>query len=422
LFCLFELTEKYSIGDFFSEKISYYCEFTLNLIQIKELNNKLYFFADNFADGRELWVTDGTRDGTKLLKDINPDRSSSLDFYGLTKFNNKLYFSADDGSNGRELWISDGTESGTQLLKDLNPGSYDFNGYSYPESSSPKEFFKFNNKLYFIADDGVNGTELWVTDGTTNGTQLLKDINPQVFSNPRFFTEFNNKLYFVANDGVNGTELWVTDGTTNGTQLVADIRPGRIGSSIRDFIILGDELFFSADNGSAVGFELFKLTLDGSTTITGTNRADNLNGTTNSDQIEGLGGNDTLFGNAGNDTLLGGNGNDNLVGGVGNDSLFGAAGGDRITGGNGSDILDGGAGFDVLTGGANNDIFVLKNGNGSDSLTDFQKGSDKIGLAGGLEFEDLTLSGNTIRSGSELLATLIGVNTTNLTETNFTTV
>jgi Ca2+-binding RTX toxin-like protein len=185
--------------------------------------------------------------------------------------------------------------------------------------------------------------------------------------------------------------------------------------------VLGNELFFIADNGET-GDELFKLTFDGSTTITGTNRSDNLSGTVNADRIKGLGGNDTLSGLAGNDTLLGGNGNDNLVGGAGNDSLLGNSGGDRITGGIGNDTLDGGTGFDILTGGAGNDIFVLRNSNGSDSFVDFKRGSDRLGLAGDLEFEDLTLTGNTIRSGNELLATLIGVNTGNLTEANFTTV
>lgn len=178
---------------------------------------------------------------------------------------------------------------------------------------------------------------------------------------------------------------------------------------------------FVANNGTT-GNELFKLTFDGSTTITGTNGADNLNGTVSAERIEALSGNDTVFGLAGNDTLLGGNGNDNLVGGAGNDSLLGGGGSDTLAGGNGNDTLSGGVGFDILTGGANNDIFVLKNGNGSDSINDFQRGSDRIGLADGLGFEDLTLSGNTVKSGNEVLATLIGVNTNNLTSANFVTV
>jgi ELWxxDGT repeat protein len=388
-----------------------------------EVNNKLYFSASDvdFFQNEELWVTDGTTEETQLVKDINPGSSygpiinSSSPRY-LTEFNNKLYFSANDGVNGRGLWVSDGTTNGTQLLKDIE---VDF--------SSDRKFAEFNNKLYFAAEDlnntdSFSGSELWVTDGTADGTQLLKDIAPgsRFFgSEPGYFSVFNNKLYFSANDGVNGRELWVTDGTESGTQLVADINPGNDGSYARDLKVIGDELFFTANNGTT-GLELFKLTLDGSATITGTNRSDNLNGTANADKIEGLNGNDTLNGLGGNDTLIGGNGNDNLVGGAGNDSLTGGNNSDTLSGGNGNDFLNGGAGFDVLTSGAGNDIFVLQKNSGGDSLVDFKRGSDKLGLSGDLEFDDLTLSGNTIKSGNELLATLVGVNTANLTEANFT--
>jgi ELWxxDGT repeat protein len=377
-------------------------------------NNKLYFIADDGVNGNELWTTDGTNAGTQLVKDINfgIDDSGAGSF---TLLNNKLYFIADDGVNGRELWVTDGTNAGTQLVKDIRPGIY--TNYSY-------NLTQFNDKLYFTANDGVNGTELWVSDGTTAGTQLLKDINPagnEVYEpdyGVYFFTEFNNKLYFSADDGVNGRELWVTDGTTAGTQLVIDLNPGSNNSNPANLTVVGTELFFTANNGTT-GFELFKLTLTGSTTITGTNNSDNLNGTINADRIDGLNGNDILNGNADNDTLTGSNGNDSLVGAAGNDSLLGGNGSDSLNGGNGNDILDGGVGFDLLNGGAGNDVFVVRLANGGDSIVDFRLGSDRIGLTGGLEFDDLTRYGNTIRSGNELLATLTGVNTANLTAANF---
>jgi ELWxxDGT repeat protein len=435
---------------------------------LTELNNKLYFTADDGVNGQELWVSDGTESGTQLVKDINPGSDYSaltgVVGAGLAKLNNKLYFAANDGVNGQELWVSDGTESGTQLVKDINLGS---NGY---DSSTPLFLTEVGNKLFFAADDEANGQELWVSDGTESGTQLVKDINPGRFgSDLRFFTELNNKLYFTTDDGndyglwvsdgttagtqlvkdispglgarfyspdsftvlndkiyffagnddeVNGIELWVSDGTTAGTQLIQDINPGSDGSYPRYLTVVENELFFTAFTDTN-GRELFKLTFDGSATITGTNGSDNLNGTANSDRIEALSGNDTLNGLAGNDTLIGGNGNDNLVGGAGNDSLTGGNNSDTLSGGAGNDFLNGGTGFDVLTSGAGNDIFVLQKNNGGDSLVDFKRGSDKLGLSGDLEFDDLTLSGNTIKSGNELLATLIGVNTSNLTEANF---
>jgi len=102
-----------------------------------------------------------------LLKDIyfGPDDSFPLDF---TLLNNKLIFRATDSANGRELWITDGTAAGTTLLKDINPGGDSF----------PFYFTRFNNRVFFRANDGTNGIELWVTDGTAAGTTLLRDINP----------------------------------------------------------------------------------------------------------------------------------------------------------------------------------------------------------------------------------------------------
>ncbi|MCK5874010.1 MAG: hypothetical protein KAG82_04895 [Alcanivoracaceae bacterium] len=96
-------------------------------------------------------------------------------------------------------------EAATQV-KDINSGSV---------GSSPEEITSYNNKLYFAADDGVNGVELWVSDGTNSGTSMLKDINSGIgSSNPYGFIVFNNLLYFGADDGVNGQELWVTNGTS----------------------------------------------------------------------------------------------------------------------------------------------------------------------------------------------------------------
>ncbi|MBK8659317.1 MAG: hypothetical protein IPN22_10740 [Bacteroidetes bacterium] len=52
-----------------------------------------------------------------------------------------------------------------------------------------------------------NGSELWVTDGTTAGTQMVKNINPSGSSNPENFTLFNNQLFFSADDNQLGRTL-----------------------------------------------------------------------------------------------------------------------------------------------------------------------------------------------------------------------
>jgi ELWxxDGT repeat protein len=72
----------------------------------------------------------------------------------LTDVSGTLFFRADDGTTGRELWRSDGTAAGTVLVKDINPG---------PASSSPNELTAVNGTLFFRADDGTTGVELWKT-------------------------------------------------------------------------------------------------------------------------------------------------------------------------------------------------------------------------------------------------------------------
>lgn len=140
-------------------------------------------------------------------------------------------------------------QAATQV-KDINSGSV---------GSAPEEITVYNNKLYFVADDGVNGAELWVSDGTNSGTSMLKDINSGIGdSNPYGFTVFNNLLYFGANDGVNGQELWVTNGTSAGTSLVTDINPGSGGSAPSNLKELDGKLYFQADDGMT-GPELWVL-------------------------------------------------------------------------------------------------------------------------------------------------------------------
>ena len=81
--------------------------------------------------------------------------------------------------------------------------------------------------LFFAANDGTDGEELWMSDGTSGGTMLVKDINPgSSGSSLRYLTNVNGKLYFSANDGADGYELWKSDGTSGGTTLVANLATG----------------------------------------------------------------------------------------------------------------------------------------------------------------------------------------------------
>jgi len=170
----------------------------------------VYFAADG-GEGEELWKTDGTAAGTVLVKDI---RKGAFPLGGgpagsfpreLTELNGRLYFTADNGdsaknANGRELWTSDGTPKGTRMVKDIFPGK---------SSSAPAFLTNINGRLYFTATDGVHGVELWQSDGTAAGTVMVKDINPRAASSdPSHLVAMNNTLYFSADDGVHGRELW----------------------------------------------------------------------------------------------------------------------------------------------------------------------------------------------------------------------
>ncbi|MCA8974850.1 MAG: hypothetical protein KDC98_09010, partial [Planctomycetes bacterium] len=85
------------------------------------IGNQAYFAATN-QYGRELWVTDGTPSGTRLVIDLYAGTGSSAP-ENLTVFGNQLVFTADVPGFGREPWITDGTVAGTTLLGDLNPGA-----------------------------------------------------------------------------------------------------------------------------------------------------------------------------------------------------------------------------------------------------------------------------------------------------------
>lgn len=218
-------------------------------------NGKLFFTATTAAAGTELWVTDGTTAGTKMVLDIDPGGTSAFDnsnhLPGFVDYNGKLYFSAFSASTGYELWVSDGTAAGTKIVKDLYPGAY---GNVWYQKAV------YNGKLYFSADESSvsnAGQELYVTDGTAAGTAMVKDIFPGVNpSNPMDLTVCNGKLFFTAKlaPSTSGRELWITDGTSTGTQVVKDIYPGNADAfsntaTQHALVVLGNKLLFGANDG-----------------------------------------------------------------------------------------------------------------------------------------------------------------------------
>lgn len=226
---------------------------------------KFYFQALDGQNGFELWKSDGTSAGTVLVKDINPGPGSAFHYrYSeFVVFNNELYFQADDGVHGFELWKTDGTPEGTVMVKDVN----DLPPW---ESSLPGDFTVFKGELYFSAYNGFLNWKLWKTDGTGAGTRQVHNtaIGPRSYPPDRLpggFEIFNNELYFVGADYANGAytgpEPWKTDGTVAGTVLLKDIYPGGDGSYPSGFTKVKDRLYFRTASGADSG--LWKT--DGST-------------------------------------------------------------------------------------------------------------------------------------------------------------
>ncbi len=245
------------------------------------------FFAATDADhGTELWVTDGTPEGTRMVKDIAPGVTGS-DVRYLTRFNDKVVFQANDGDNGSEPWISDGTEEGTYMLADVheldgsnarnfcqvNETQFVFFATSFDSESAfenPQQWLyvsdgteegtallkevdcqaeneatdhrygqiqRVGRQVFFMGDysdkEGMTtGYELWATDGTEEGTRLVKDINWEANVNKEgstnnaaiaYMTNYDNrKLFFKAWDPDHGNEPWATDGTEEGTYMIYD--------------------------------------------------------------------------------------------------------------------------------------------------------------------------------------------------------
>ena len=219
-----------------------------------------------------LWTTDGTPQGTKNLGSIYPIAEKSIALNGI------VYFSASAEEKGFELFRSDGTELGTRLVKEIYPGK----GSSYP-----RDFAVLNNFLYFIATDPTHGSQVWSTDGTHDGTTKITNIvsgktksiqccshealifsveKPNVIelwkidglSSPKkffvlqskngfdFLGSHKNEIYFRAWGNGIGVELWKTNGTAEGTMLVKDLIPGPDDSSPSNFVSTDEDAFFLA--------------------------------------------------------------------------------------------------------------------------------------------------------------------------------
>lgn len=201
--------------------------------------------------GLELWKADVSTNEITFVKDINPGPEGSVIYADKPKFNgmgvvlgNKIIFPAET-SDGMEPWVSDGTEEGTIMLKNIR-GSGD---------SFPKSFTVVGDKVFFIALSDEQGTELWITDGTPEGTHIVKDIAPGdidgVLNEP--LAVYGDLFFTATTDGnPNNNKLWISDGTEEGTMEYDNLLPAG-WSNVQYPVASGDYLYFLAshpDHGS----------------------------------------------------------------------------------------------------------------------------------------------------------------------------
>lgn len=250
--------------------------------------NKVFMSGLTDTEGTELWVSDGTAAGTRLVKDLYPGELSGLP-RGLTVLGERIVFVADTPDQLNKLWITDGTAVGTSMVRGLGndePGSTDMVlsntlrvlGDSvifaarvndqvgiWKSDGTVAGTVKLKNfeidadtfydaswqvagsNLYFAIPKEDFTTELWKTNGTSAGTTRVKNLGDMItVTTPRMLGAAGSTLYFAWETLDHGMELWKSNGTSAGTVMVKDIDAGEVSSSPRKMVTVGSKGYFLA--------------------------------------------------------------------------------------------------------------------------------------------------------------------------------
>jgi ELWxxDGT repeat protein len=231
-----------------------------DILGLEPAQNRLFFLAGSSVSGYDFWVSDGTEAGTTILKQLGPPIFTGSSFISgqIKALGNNAFFTGWETATGYELWYSDGTVAGTRVVRDINTQPALFGGGT--SHAFPNNMAVIGSKLLFTADDGIRGAELWQSDGTEAGTTLLMDIYPGYRASAiQGITLIGSQsVAFAASNGVAGMELWQSDGTTAGTVQIADIAAGAGSSNAQAVVINRSQLLFVADDNQ-IGLELYAL-------------------------------------------------------------------------------------------------------------------------------------------------------------------
>ena len=199
-----------------------------------ELPTGFVFGAATIADGHGIYVTDGTSAGTVRIGFL-----SNMARY-FVRVGNQAYFMTDRTFFGQvtpeRLWVTDGTSSGTRIVRN----------FADEEIDGPT-MTALGERIVFVADSPSSGAELWFSEGLGGTTGQWVDLQPgPIGSEPEELVTVRDRLYFVADDGQVGREVWWTDAALAGPTLLAELGPGSTGPE--DLTAVGERLFFVVGN------------------------------------------------------------------------------------------------------------------------------------------------------------------------------
>ncbi|NNJ11451.1 hypothetical protein EKD04_014025 [Chloroflexales bacterium ZM16-3] len=221
---------------------------------LDSLGAQVLFIQLGYGEGdNALWATDGTVEGTIQLTNSLTQHTWNKSYFS-DSVAGRLFFAEENYSGEGWIAVSDGTTAGTQVLRQL--------------TNPVDSLVAANDGAFFVQDQASLNrmhAELWHTDGTGDGTTLVRSFestNRNV--RPEQMTFIENRLLFVKADEAHGTELWQSDGSPEGTYLCQDLNPGPRSSLPRlhgGSVVLGENLILAADDG-VHGEELWSLPLN----------------------------------------------------------------------------------------------------------------------------------------------------------------